>query len=209
MKNESQQNHSRWWNWSRDTAQGILACFASATSESLGKTRHESRIPLSSIKEQGDLLKKLTHQATQNEMLTRLGPLESGNLMKWWKIEQGDQLYSSSTRTDSLLRAIIWTLTPKQNQNVVKHPDHSCAGWTIEGERCWTNPQKMQYNTATNILLNGKCFLRHQKYREQTHNETDVRDIWTVNIGTTRRDFWSVSNQLGKFSIETVLLSIM
>ena len=29
--------------------------------------------------------------------------------------------------------------------------------------------------------------------------------IWTVDIGTIRWDFWSVSNQLGKFSMETVL----
>ena len=39
----------------------------------------------------------------------------------FWKkkkitIEQGDLLYSHSTRTDSLLKTIIWILTPKQNQ---------------------------------------------------------------------------------------------
>ena len=39
-----------------------------------------------------------------------------GSLMNWWKIEQGDLLYSHSTRTDSLLKTITWILTPKQNQ---------------------------------------------------------------------------------------------
>ena len=52
----------------------------SAASESLGKTRHESQYPLSSP-EQGDPLKTLTHQASQNGMLIKLGLLKSGNLM--------------------------------------------------------------------------------------------------------------------------------
>ena len=79
---------------------------ASTASESPGKTRHESQFPLSSRTEQhqkGDLLKTLTHQATQNGMLIRLGLLKSGNLMNLWQLEQGDLLYSHSTRTDSLL----------------------------------------------------------------------------------------------------------
>ena len=54
---------------------------ASTASKSPVKTRHESQIPLSSITEQGDLLKTLTHQATQSGMLIRIGLLESGNLM--------------------------------------------------------------------------------------------------------------------------------
>ena len=58
---------------------------------------YQSQVPLSSwsgITEQWDLLKTLTHQATQNGMLIKLGLLNSGNLMK---IEQGDLLYSHST----------------------------------------------------------------------------------------------------------------
>ena len=41
--------------------------------------------------------------------------------------------------------------------------------------------------------IHGKC-----------HFEADVRDTWKVDIGTIRWDFWSVSNQLWKFSIETL-----
>ena len=40
---------------------------------------------------------------------------------------------------------------------------------------------------------------------ERSHFKADVRDIWKVDIGTTRWDFWSVSNQLGRFSMETVI----
>ena len=54
-------------------------------SESLGKTRHESQFPrarkLSSIIERGDPLKTLTHQASQNGTLIKLGLLKIGNLM--------------------------------------------------------------------------------------------------------------------------------
>ena len=58
----------------------------STASESPGKTRHESQFPLnscelSSTTEQGDVLKTLTHQATQNGMLIKLGLLKSENLI--------------------------------------------------------------------------------------------------------------------------------
>ena len=92
----------------------------STASESLGKTRYESQLPLSSWTEQhqrtGRLVEDAYSSVTQNGMLIRLGLLKSGNLMNWWKLEQGDLFYSHSTRTDSLLKTIIWTLTPKQNQ---------------------------------------------------------------------------------------------
>ena len=40
---------------------------------------------------------------------------------------------------------------------------------------------------------------------ENFHFKEDVRDIWIVDIGTIRWDFWSVSHQMGKFSMETVI----
>ena len=59
---------------------------ASTASESPGKTRYESQLPLSrdlsSSQEQGDLFWTLTHHVTQSGMLTKNGLLKSGNLMK-------------------------------------------------------------------------------------------------------------------------------
>ena len=59
------------------------------------------------------------------------------------------------------------------------------------------------------ICLQGEELLRqftfHQKYRRKSVIEANVRDIWTVDIGTISWDFFSVSNQLGKFSMETVI----
>ena len=39
----------------------------------------------------------------------------------------------------------------------------------------------------------------------RSHFKADVRQIWKVDIGTFRWDFWSVSHQLGKFSMETII----
>ena len=59
------------------------------------------------------------------------------------------------------------------------------------------------------ICIHRKELLRkftfHQKYREQSHDEIDVRHIWKVDSGTIRWDFWSVTNQLGKFSMERII----
>ena len=59
------------------------------------------------------------------------------------------------------------------------------------------------------ISIHGKELLRqfafHQKYKGKSHFKADVRDIWTVAIGTIRWDFWNVSNHLGKFSMETLI----
>ena len=44
----------------------------------------------------------------------------------------------------------------------------------------------------------------HTQYSSKSHLQEDVRNIWTVDIGTIEL-FFGVSNQLGKFSMETVL----
>ena len=59
------------------------------------------------------------------------------------------------------------------------------------------------------ICIHGRELLRqftfHQKYIGKSLFKEDVRDIWTVDIGTIEGDFWSVSNQLGKFSMEAII----
>ena len=155
-------------------------------------------------------------------MLARIGLPKSGNLMNWWKLEQGDlfmnnhPVCSQSTRTNLLLMTMIWTLTPTQNQTCRYHPDHSCTGWMIECERFKTNPQKMQHKTVTNHSLIWRMFMSfdigsiciHGKnYSENLHsikntgkdlNETDVQHIWKVDNRTIRWDLWSEYNKLGE-----------
>ena len=52
VKKESQQNRSRWWNWSRDAVKGILTCYLLLHRKARGKTRYESQLLPSSWTEQ-------------------------------------------------------------------------------------------------------------------------------------------------------------
>ena len=51
----------------------------------------------------------------------------------------------------------------------------------------------------------NRCNDIPSKRHGKSHFQEDVRDIWTVDMGTIGWVFWSVSNQLGKFSMETVI----
>ena len=119
VNKESQQNRNQWWIC--DAAEGLLSCCLPLHQKARGKPDTKVNLlwacKLRSTMERRDPLYTHTHQATQNGTLTKVGLLKSGNLMNWWKIERGDLLWTHSTRTDSLLKTIIWTLTPKQNQN--------------------------------------------------------------------------------------------
>ena len=111
---------------------------ASTASESPGKTRHESQQPLSSWNEQ--------HQRTGRPVLDAYSSSYSEwNADKNWSSQEwkSDELMevrtgnlfmnnlpvcSQSTRTNSLLMTVIWTLTSTQNQTCRYYPDHSCTG---------------------------------------------------------------------------------
>ena len=136
---------------------------ASTASESPGKTRHESQLPLSSWNEQ--------HQRTGRLVLDAY----SSNYSEWnadknwssqeWKsdevmevrtvrpvYEQPPGLFTQHTDKFIVDDNDMDSVTPSQNQTCRYYPDHSCTGCMIECERFKTNPQKMQHKTATNIL---------------------------------------------------------
>ena len=58
---------------------------------------------LSSNVERCDPLYTLTHQATQNGTLIKLGLPKSGDLMNWWKIEKGRPVGNRTQQTDRLI----------------------------------------------------------------------------------------------------------
>ena len=62
---------------------------ASTASESPGKTRHESQIPLSSWTEQHLRTGRLVKDATQNGMMTKNGLLKSGNSDEVMEVRTG------------------------------------------------------------------------------------------------------------------------
>ena len=126
----------------------------------------------------------------------------------------------------SLSSMMIWTLTPPQNRTF---------RWKImiilqqiewfDCERYRTILQKMQCKTVSkqslissnvyvfdigSICLHGKELLRnftfHQKIQGKILFQSKLFDISEkLIVGTITWDFWSVSNQLGKFSMETII----
>ena len=96
VKKESQQNWDQWWIWSRDAVKGLQPRYLVLHQKAREKPDTKVKIlwvrKLRSTIERGDPLYAHTHQATQNGILITLGLLKSGNLMNWWKMEQGDLL---------------------------------------------------------------------------------------------------------------------
>ena len=146
-------------------------------------------------------------------MLTRIGLLKSGNLMKCWKQERwdlwvktlhtdrfviDDDDMDSNTVTESDVSLKSRSFLHRVNDRVRKMLDQSSKNAiqdSIKHSLMWW---MFTSSTLEASIFMGKNFLRkfavHQKYREQSHNETDVRHIWKVDSRTIRWDFWSASN---------------
>ena len=89
---------------------------ASTASESPGKTRHESQFPLSSWTEQ-HLRTRRPFEDAYSSSYSEWNVDKTWSSQEWKADElKSDLFYSYSTRTDSLLKTIVWILTPKQNQ---------------------------------------------------------------------------------------------
>ena len=156
---EPQKSRSRWWIWSRDAATRLW-CATFYCIRKPGKTRHEVNFlwvrELSSITEQGDLLKTLTHQPTQIGMFTRPFLFKSGNLMNWWKIKQSDLLFFAQQTDRFIVENENMNFHTEAESEVSLKSSHSCKRWVIKCERNRTNLQKMQQKTATNTLWYGE-----------------------------------------------------
>ena len=74
-RKSQQQNRSRWWIWSRDTAQGIQTCLPLLHQKARWKPNLKFKYlwarGMSSNQERGDLWWALVHQTTQNGILTK------------------------------------------------------------------------------------------------------------------------------------------
>ena len=165
----------------------------------------------------GDLYWALAHQTTQNGTLTRSGLLKCGNLVTQASTARPvDDRFVIDDDMDSWHRRRIEPFS--------KIPFIPERRWMTDCERCWTVLQKIQCKTSTNVLWFGGMFMSStleasifmwKNCSDNLHSikHTGVNlalkqmfwDIWTVDIGTIGWDFWSVSNQLGKFSMETVI----
>ena len=207
---------------------------------------------MSSIKEQGDLLKTLAHQATQSGMLTRmlfsrveikcslmtLGSLvgvtrrawylHSVQKKNWWKLEQGDLFMNnhpvlfkehtdkfivedndmdSEANAEADMSLLSRSFLHRVNDRLWKILNHSSDDAMQDIDKRSMILGNVYVFDIGSICNQRKELLRnftfHKKYRKRSNNETDVRHIWKVDSRSIRWDFWSDSNWLGKFFMET------
>ena len=160
VKKELQQNQSRWWIWSRDTAQGIQMCLPRLHQKAQGKPVMKVNYlwarGVSSNQEPGDLWWALVHQTTQNGTLTKSGLEWKYDEMLEGRTERLVSEQPAGSFTQHTDRFVIddddMDSDTATESNLSPSHGHSCTGWMIECEKYWTNLQKMQCKTATNIL---------------------------------------------------------
>ena len=173
---------------------------APIASESSGKTRSESqKVLVSSLNEQlTGTVKPVTHASSSNfsewnnDDKWSSHVRKSGEMSKTSLVKPVDDKFvidydmDSDTFTESNLSLKSRSFLNRVNDRLRKRLDHYSKD-AIHGKE----------------LL--KQFTFHQKHRERSHFKTDVWRIWKVDNRTFRWDFWSVSNQLGRFSMETII----
>ena len=177
---------------------------ASTASESPGKTRHDSQLPLSSWNEQHQRTGRLVEDAFLSSYL-------EWNADKNWSSQEwkSDELMEvrtgrpvlfaqhtdrfivetdnmdSDTVTESHMSVKSRSFLHRVNDRVRKRQYQSL-------KRCNTRQQQTFFNMGNvyvfdigSICIHGKelprKFTFHQKYRKRSHNETDVRHIWKVD----------------------------
>ena len=207
---------------------------ASTASESPGGAKSESQIPLSSWNEQQprterplmgasssdysewDIDEKWSSQGWKSgEMLgARTERPESGQPFTQHKdkfvIDHDDM--DSDTATESNLSLKSRSFLHRVNDRVRKILDHSSKDAMQNIDKLSNLGNVYVFNIGS-ICIHGNellgKFTVHQKYREQSHFGTDVWHIWKVDSRTIRWDFWSDSNQLGRFFMETIIFRSM
>ena len=181
------------------------------------KTRHESQFPLSSRTEQHHRTGRPVEDACSSSY-------SEWNVDKTWSSQEwkSDELMEDrtgatccirhSTRTDSLLKTIIWIYNRNRIRNVVRIQIILAQGAWSSAKEAVPILKKMQQKTATNILWYGECLcLPHfyasvfmvKNYSDNLLSIKNTEDLTMkqmfgisekIDIRTIRRDLWSEYN---------------
>ena len=212
VKKESRQNQSRWWIWSRDAAQEILTCLPLLQQKAPGKTRCESQIPLSSWNEQqprtgrpvmgacssdcsewtidekwssqewksGEMLEARTERPVGGQQFTQHTD----------KFVIDDDDMDSDTITESDLSYKNTVILAQGEWSIAKDVGLFSRRCNERHRQTFFNLENVYVFHIGSICFHGKELLRqftfHQKYREHSHNETDVWHTWKVDSRTIR-----------------------
>ena len=113
-----------------------------------------------------------------NEHLSRTGIFVKDACSSSYSEWNADETWSSQEwKSDDVLEARTRRFVNEQPADLfTQHTDIYCWWrWMIQGERCWTNLQKMQHNTVTNILY-GEC-LCFQHWKHLFHGKGIFRKV--------------------------------
>ena len=156
----------------------------------------------------------LAHQTTQNGTLTTSGLLECDEMLGTSTGRPVDDKFvidddmDSNTATESNLSPRSRSFLNRVNDRLRKMLDHSSEDAMQDIDKRSMSWRMFMSSTLEASVFMGKNYsdnLVHEKIQEKSDFKADVRNIWKVEIRTIRWDFRSVSNQLGKFSMETVI----
>ena len=156
---------------------------------------------------------------TQSGMLTKNGLLKRGNLDEVLEVrterpvnEQPPGLFAqhtdrfivddddmdSNTVAESDMSLKSRSFLHRVKDRVRKMLDQSSKDATQDSNKHLLIWRNVYVFDITSICFQGKGIFRkftlHQKYREQSRNETDVWHMWKVDSRTIRWDFWSDYN---------------
>ena len=109
-----------------------------------------------------------------------------------------DDDIDSNTVTDSDLSLKIQIILAQGEWSSAKDVGPILKRCNTRQQQTFSNMGNVYVFDIGSIRIHGKGILRkftlHQKYWEQSHNETDVRHIWKVDRRTIWWDLWSDSN---------------
>ena len=211
VKKESQQNQRRCWIWSHDTAWGIRTCLPRLHRKARRKPDLKVRKYLwsrgmISNQERWDLWWAPAHQTTLNGTL-RSGLLKSGNPVKCWEQARGETSgwqvchrwwYGLWHRHRIGLLSQITFILEQSEWPIAKDAEPFSRRFNARHWETFYEVVNFLVFDSGRICILWKELLRqltfHEKYRRMYYFEEDVRDIWTVDIGTFGWDFWSNSN---------------
>ena len=175
-----------------------LNVLASTASESPEKTKYESRIPLSSWNEQQPRTvrpvmdayssnysewntdEKWSSQEWKSDEVLEVRTVRLVNEQPAGSFTQHDDDMDSNTVAESDFSLKTRSFLHRVNDRVRKMLDQSSKDAVQDSNKCSLMVNVYVFD-ITSICFHGKGILRkfsfHQKYREQSHDETDVRHI--------------------------------
>ena len=204
VKKESQQNQSRWRIWYHDTAWRIRTCLPRLHQKTRGTPKSESqKVPLSYVQQTGTRPVMLASSSNSSEMEQWRQVVFSGAEI-WWNVGSecggncvwrvGRRYWCGLWRRRRMRPFSEMTIIPEQSEwPIAKDAEPFTRRFNARQWQTFHDLGNVYVFNIGSICIHGKELRRqftfHQKYSGKSHFKEDVREIWTVDIGTIGRYF--------------------